>query len=124
MSGNLWMFSDMLDDEDIEMQKHDFITLYQGADYYGLGLPCCTCAATFLNAMPMSEFTPAPISRSVVWQITSFVLCAEQLITILINSISPVICPSRMHISGLQILFAHHYLRHTLVISASITASL
>lgn len=27
MSGNLWMFSDMLDDEDIEMQKHDFITL-------------------------------------------------------------------------------------------------
>ena len=26
MSGNLWMFSDMLDDEDIEMQKHDFIT--------------------------------------------------------------------------------------------------
>ena len=24
MSGNLWMFSDMLDDEDIEMQKHDF----------------------------------------------------------------------------------------------------
>ena len=29
MSGNLWMFSDMLDDEDIEMQKHDFITLYQ-----------------------------------------------------------------------------------------------
>ena len=28
------------------------------------------------------------------------------------------------HISGLQILFAHHYLRHTLVISASITASL
>lgn len=25
MSGNLWMFSDMLDDEDIEMQKHDFI---------------------------------------------------------------------------------------------------
>lgn len=37
MSGNLWMFSDMLDDEDIEMQKHDFITLYQGADYYGLG---------------------------------------------------------------------------------------
>lgn len=28
MSGNLWMFSDMLDDEDIEMQKHDFIEIY------------------------------------------------------------------------------------------------
>ena len=27
MSGNLWMFSDMLDDEDIEMQKHDFMCL-------------------------------------------------------------------------------------------------
>ena len=42
MSGNLGMFSDMLDDEDIEMQKHDFITLYQGADYYGLGLKVFT----------------------------------------------------------------------------------
>ncbi len=42
MSGNLWMFSNMLDDEDIEMQKHDFITLYQGADYYGLGLKVFT----------------------------------------------------------------------------------
>ena len=38
MSGSLWMFSDMLDDEDIEMLKRDFITYYQGADYYGLGL--------------------------------------------------------------------------------------
>ena len=27
---------------------------------------CFMCAATFLNAMPMSEFMPAPISRSVV----------------------------------------------------------
>ena len=37
-----WMFSDMLDDEDIEMQKHDFITYYQGADYYGLDLKVFT----------------------------------------------------------------------------------
>lgn len=42
MSGNLWMFSDMLDDEDIEMLKQDFITYYQGADYYGLGLKVFT----------------------------------------------------------------------------------
>lgn len=42
MSGNLWMFSDMLDDEDIEMLKRDFITYYQGADYYGLGLKIFT----------------------------------------------------------------------------------
>ena len=38
MSGNFWMFSDKLDDEDIEILKHEFITYYQGADYYGLGL--------------------------------------------------------------------------------------
>lgn len=42
MSGNLWMFSDMLDDEDIEMLKRDYITYYQGADYYGLGLKVFT----------------------------------------------------------------------------------
>ena len=42
MSGNLWMFSDMLDDEDIEMLKRDFITYYQGADYYGLDLKVFT----------------------------------------------------------------------------------
>lgn len=42
MSENLWMFSDMLDDEDIEMLKRDFITYYQGADYYGLGLKVFT----------------------------------------------------------------------------------
>lgn len=42
MSGNLWMFSDLLDDEDIEMLRHDFITYYQGADYYGLGLKVFT----------------------------------------------------------------------------------
>ena len=42
MSGNLWMFSDMLDDEDIEMLRRDFITYYQGADYYGLGLKVFT----------------------------------------------------------------------------------
>ena len=42
MSGNLWMFSDKLDDEDIEILKHAFITYYQGADYYGLGLKMFT----------------------------------------------------------------------------------
>lgn len=42
MSGNLWMFSDKLDDEDIEILKHEFITYYQGADYYGVGLKMFT----------------------------------------------------------------------------------
>lgn len=42
MSGNLWMYSDMLDDVDVEMLQHDFITYYQGADYYGIGLKAFT----------------------------------------------------------------------------------
>lgn len=42
MSGSIWMFSHMLDDEDIEMLRHDDITYHQGADYYGLGLKVFT----------------------------------------------------------------------------------
>ena len=42
MSGNLWMFSDMLDDEDAKMMQHEFVTYYEGADYYGLGLKVFT----------------------------------------------------------------------------------
>lgn len=51
MSGNLWMFSDMLDDEDIEMLKRDFVTYYQGADYYGLGLKAFTRMAREAGAV-------------------------------------------------------------------------
>ena len=51
MSGNLWMYSDMLDDEDIEMLKRDFITYYQGADYYGLGLKVFTRMAREAGAV-------------------------------------------------------------------------
>ena len=51
MSGNLWMFSDMLDYEDIEMLKRDFITYYQGADYYGLGLKVFTRMAREAGAV-------------------------------------------------------------------------
>lgn len=51
MSGNLWMFSDMLDDEDIEMLKRDFINYYQGADYYGLGLKVFTRMAREAGAV-------------------------------------------------------------------------
>ena len=51
MSGNLWMFQDMLDDEDIEMLKRDFITYYQGADYYGLGLKVFTRMAREAGAV-------------------------------------------------------------------------
>ena len=37
MSGNLWMFSDKLDDEDLEFAKRAFITYRMGREYYGLG---------------------------------------------------------------------------------------
>lgn len=42
MSGNAWMFSDQIDDEDLIMLQKDFITYYEGADYYGLGLKVFT----------------------------------------------------------------------------------
>ena len=42
MSGHLWTFSHMLNDIDLEMAQHDFITDQQGADYYGLGLKVFT----------------------------------------------------------------------------------
>lgn len=42
MSGNAWMFSDQIDDEDLLMLQKDFITYYEGADYYGLGLKVFT----------------------------------------------------------------------------------
>ena len=37
MSGNLWMFSDKLDDADLEFAKRAFITQRMGREYYGLG---------------------------------------------------------------------------------------
>lgn len=36
MSGLLWEFSDLLDDEDILFAQHDFISFRQGQEYYGL----------------------------------------------------------------------------------------
>lgn len=42
MSGNVWMLSHMIDDEDLKILQKDFITYYEGADYYGLGLKVFT----------------------------------------------------------------------------------
>ena len=36
MSGDIWKFSDQIDDMDIEMLRHDFITLREGMEYYRL----------------------------------------------------------------------------------------
>lgn len=38
MSGFLWKFSDQLDDSDRIMLQKDFISLSEGAEYYGLGM--------------------------------------------------------------------------------------
>ena len=36
MSGNIWKFSDQIDDVDVEMLRRDFITLREGIEYYHL----------------------------------------------------------------------------------------
>ena len=36
MSGNIWKLSDQIDDMDVEMLRHDFITLREGMEYYHL----------------------------------------------------------------------------------------
>ena len=38
MSGNAWKFSDLIDDADLVFLQREFITYFEGADYYGLGL--------------------------------------------------------------------------------------
>ena len=37
MSGCIWMFSDWIDDVDLEFAQHDLITYRMGREYYGLG---------------------------------------------------------------------------------------
>ena len=34
MSGDIWKFSDQIDDVDAEMLRRDFITLREGMEYY------------------------------------------------------------------------------------------
>lgn len=38
MSGTVWMFSDQIDDEDIDFMQHDFVTYNMASIYYGLGM--------------------------------------------------------------------------------------
>ena len=38
MSGNVWMFSDQIDDEDMEFMQHEYVTYNMASEYYGLGL--------------------------------------------------------------------------------------
>ena len=36
MHGKVWMFSHLIDDEDIEFMQHEFISYRQAMDYYNL----------------------------------------------------------------------------------------
>lgn len=36
MSGNIWKFSDQLDDADLDFARKEFITYKDGCEYYGL----------------------------------------------------------------------------------------
>lgn len=38
MSGNIWKFSDQIDDEDVLMLGRYFITYQMASEYYGLGM--------------------------------------------------------------------------------------
>ena len=42
MSGDVWRYSHLIDDADLQILQKDFITYYEGADYYGLGLKIFT----------------------------------------------------------------------------------
>ena len=42
MSGNVWMFSHQIDDEDMEFMTHEVVTYSMACDYYRLGLNALT----------------------------------------------------------------------------------
>jgi hypothetical protein len=37
MTGNIWMCSHLLDEQDLDFGKHDFITYKMGQEYCGMG---------------------------------------------------------------------------------------
>ena len=51
MSGNIWMYSHDISFEDVEMLKHEFITLEQGAEYYHICLKAFTNLARKAGAV-------------------------------------------------------------------------
>ena len=38
MSGNVWMFSDEIDDEDLEFMSHDYVIYNMACEYYRRGI--------------------------------------------------------------------------------------
>lgn len=37
MTGKVWMFSHLVDDEDLAFMQHEFVSYAQAMEYYGLG---------------------------------------------------------------------------------------
>ena len=42
MNGDIWKYSDQLDENDIRFAMHDFVTYGSAVEYYGLGLKVIT----------------------------------------------------------------------------------
>ena len=40
MHGKVWMFSHLIDDEDLAFLQREFVSYQQAMDYYGLGTNC------------------------------------------------------------------------------------
>lgn len=38
MSGTVWMYSDQIDDEDIDFMQREYVTYNMAITYYGLGM--------------------------------------------------------------------------------------
>ena len=45
MSGNVWMFSHQIDDEDMEFMTHEFVTYSMACHYYSVGMKPLTLMA-------------------------------------------------------------------------------
>ena len=56
MSGNVWMFSDEIDDEDLEFMSHDYVTYNMACEYYRLGIkPVVRMAQQIAEAVEKTE---------------------------------------------------------------------
>ena len=81
MSGNVWMFSDEIDDEDLEFMSHDYVTYNMACEYYRLGIKPVVRMAheagavykigkKVLSVIPLQELMKIPLSR--LWHKTGF----------------------------------------------------
>lgn len=65
MSGNIWKFSDQLDDADLAFAKKDFITYREGVEYYGLSEKQMVTRARAAGAVYKIDKKMVRIKRSI-----------------------------------------------------------